>query len=162
MPGISGSSRLGVRETIVLDQRQHSREESIHPGISALVEFADGSLVDRVVTDISDTGAKVAGETHRLTVGDEYRIILIVQSHQKVVYRCVVRYIDSEAACYGIEFLSKPQLVKEEEPKPDEAIAAAATGADRGLKRCLVDGKVFPVDYCYCPFDKSNLVLEEC
>ena len=85
-----------------------------------------------------------------------------MQTYQKVAYRCVVRYIDPQAACYGIEFLSKPQLVEEEESKPDEAVAAESIGLDRGLKRCPVDGKVFPVDYCYCPFDKSNLVLEEC
>lgn len=146
----------------MLEQRQNPREESIRPGISTLLEFADGSLLDGVVIDISDSGAKIAGEAHRLAVGEEYRIILVVQSHQKVAYQCVVRHIDPEAACYGIEFLSKPQLVEKEEPKPDEAVAAATTGANRGLKRCPVDGKVFPVDYCYCPFDKSNLVLEGC
>jgi len=143
-----------------LEQRQNPREESIRPGISTLLEFADGSLLDGVVIDISDIGARVAGEAHRLAVGDEYRIILIVQSHQKVAYRCVVRHIDPEAAYYGIEFLSKPQPVEEEKPKPD--VAVAPTNAARGLKRCPTDGKVFPVDYCYCPFDKSNLVLESC
>lgn len=146
----------------MLEQRQNPREESIRPGISTLLEFADGSLLDGVVIDISDAGAKVGGEANRLAVGDEYRIILVVQTYQKVAYRCVVRYIDPQAACYGIEFLSKPQLVEEEESKPDEAVAAESIGLDRGLKRCPVDGKVFPVDYCYCPFDKSNLVLEEC
>ncbi len=146
----------------MIEQRQNPREESIHPGISTLLEFADGSVLDGVVIDIADTGARVAGEAHRLVVGDEYRIILVVLSHQKVAYRCVVRYIDAEAACYGIEFLSKPQLVEKEEPKPDETVAAKPTGGDRGLKRCPVDGKVFPFDYCYCPFDKSNLVLETC
>ena len=146
----------------MLEQRQHPREESIHPGISTLLEFADGSLLDGVVIDIADTGARIAGEARGLAIGDEYRIILVVQSHHKVAYRCVVRHVDPEAAYYGIEFLSKPQLVEKQEPEPGDAAAAAPTGADRGLKRCPVDGKVFPVDYCYCPFDKSNLVLEGC
>ncbi|MCH8150381.1 MAG: PilZ domain-containing protein [Planctomycetes bacterium] len=146
----------------MLDQRQQPREESIRPGISALLQFADGSLLDCVVIDISDTGAKIAGETHRLATGDEYTIVLVVQSHQKVSYRCIVRHIDPESACFGIEFLSKPQIVKKEEPKPDEVPAVHSTIAGRGLKRCPVDGKVFPVDYCYCPFDKSNLVLDGC
>ena len=146
----------------MLEKRQYPREDSIHPGISTLLEFADGSLLDGVVIDISDIGARVAGEADGLAIGDEYRIILIVQAYQKVAFRCVVRHIDPEAACYGIEFLSKPQLVEKEEPNPDEVVAAASIGPDRGLKRCPVDGKVFPVDYCYCPFDKSNLVLEEC
>ncbi len=146
----------------MLEQRQHPREESVRPGISTLLEFADGSLLNGVVIDISDTGARVAGEADGLALGDEYRIVLIVQAYQKVAFRCVVRHIDSEAACYGIEFLSKPQLVKKKETNTDEAVAAESTGAERGLKRCPVDGKVFPVDYCYCPFDKSNLVLEGC
>lgn len=145
-----------------MEQRQHLREESVRPGISTLLEFADGSRLDGVVIDISDTGARVAGESHGLAIGHEYRIILIVQAYQKVAFRCVVRHIDPQAACYGIEFLSKPQLVEEEEPNPDEALAAVPTVTDRGLKRCPVDGKVFPFDYRYCPFDKSNLVLEEC
>jgi hypothetical protein len=146
----------------VLEQRQHLRDASIRPGISTLLEFADGSRLDGVVIDISDTGARVAGESHGLAIGDEYRIILIVQAYQKVAFQCVVRHIDPQADCYGIEFLSKPQIVEEKEPNPDETVAAESTGADRGLKRCPVDGKVFPVDYCFCPFDKSNLVLEEC
>ena len=91
----------------MLEQRQQEREDSVHPGISALLEFADGSLLDGVVIDISDTGAKVAGEPQRLTVGDEYRITLIVQAYQKVVFRCVVGLIDTVAACFGIEFISK-------------------------------------------------------
>ena len=52
----------------MVEQRQHQREESIRPGISALLKFADGTLLDGVVIDISDTGAKVAGEVHRLAV----------------------------------------------------------------------------------------------
>lgn len=146
----------------MFDKRQHPRDESIRPGISVLLQFADGSCLDGVVIDISDTGARIAGETHRLAIGDEHSIILVVQSHQKVSYQCVVRHIDPEAACFGIKFLSKPQIVKEEEPKPDEVTAVQSTSADRGLKRCPIDGKVFPVDYRYCPFDKSNLVLDGC
>ena len=141
------------------DQRRHARDDAINPGISCLLELPNGDTVDGVVIDISDTGARISGETKGLQIGSEYRITLVVQSYQKVAYHCVVRHIDADAAFYGIEFRSRPELVK---AVAEDPAGAQRSSLDNDVKRCPVDGRVFPTDYRYCPFDKSCLVLESC
>jgi|GEM_PF-6532773 len=139
------------------DQRRYTRDDTVNPGISCLLELPSGDSVDGVVIDISDTGARVSGVTDGLQIGSEYRITLVVQSYQKVAYHCIVRHIDAAASFYGIEFITRPEIVK---PVADEPVQAHSGRSEKDVRRCPVDGRVFPVDYRYCPFDKSNLVLE--
>lgn len=141
------------------DQRKHARDGDISPAISCLLELPGGRKLDGVVIDISDTGARIAGTTRGLQIGAEYRIILVVQAYQKVAYQCVVRHINADAAFYGIQFASRPQIA---EPDAEDAAGAQSGKLTGNVKRCPVDNRVFPVDYRYCPFDKSNLVLENC
>ncbi len=139
------------------DQRRYARDDAVNPGISCLLEHPSGVAIDGVIIDTSDTGARISGATEGLEIGSEYRITLVVQSDQKVVYHCVVRHLDADGAFYGIEFRSGPGVVK---PAAEDPATAQQGSLENEVKRCPVDGRVFPTDYLDCPFEKSCLVLE--
>ena len=143
---------------MMFEQRREFRDEEIRPAISCFVATTDGTIFEGVIVDISDTGARIAGRNEGLSVGDEIEITLVVQSYQKVIYRCVVRHVDSEQGFCGIEFLSKPSLVKQN--SSDGAASTKKYEDPSGTMRCPLDGKLFPRDYRFCPFDQAKLVCE--
>ena len=143
----------------MLERRQVEREEGVFPAVSSFVELPDGTVLEGVVADMSDTGARITGSTTGLNVGDEIQITLVVQSFQKVAYRCEVRHLDPAGAFYGIVFKSKPHPVEEEAPCLVGEPNTPPQG--RRLKRCPIDGKLFPSEYLHCPFDKTDLVWQK-
>jgi c-di-GMP-binding flagellar brake protein YcgR len=93
------------------DQRKAIRDERVMPAVSCFAELADGTQHEGVVTDLSDTGARISGAVAGLADGDEIQLVLVVQQ-QKIVYRCVVRHVNSSERFYGVEFKSRPKPVQ--------------------------------------------------
>jgi len=98
------------------DHRQAHRDELLNVGITAFAELPDGQVLEGVVRDVSDGGARISGPTEGMSVGDELRVVLVIDRDQKVAHVCDVRHVDHETESYGVAFKSKPQLL--EGPNP--------------------------------------------
>lgn len=95
------------------EKRQTNREKTPSPPISTFVKFSDGTVLEGVVQDISDRGARISGPVKGLRAGDEVQLVLVVQGDQKIRYRCEVKHVDGAKSFYGLVFESRPQLIKE-------------------------------------------------
>ena len=93
------------------EHRDTYRDTLLGAGITAFAETPDGRVLEGVVRDVSDGGARISGPTDGLHIGDEIRIVLVIDSDQKVAHICEVRHIEVEECTFGIEFKSKPQLL---------------------------------------------------
>ena len=91
------------------EQRRNMREEDITPPISCLAELSDGTVLEGVVHDLSDVGARVSGNISSLRPGDHIRLVLVVQSDQKVVYQGEVKHVDPQGRFFGLAFTSGPK-----------------------------------------------------
>ncbi len=94
------------------EQRRTVRETDVVPPISCLIERPDGSTLEGIVQDLTDFGARVSGNTTGLSSGDQIRLVLVVQSDQKVTYQAEVRHVDTAGRSYGLVFTSRPQLMR--------------------------------------------------
>lgn len=92
--------------------RERQRDEEVTPAITCFVELSDGTALEGVVTNVSDTGAKISGSTSGVSVGDEIRVVLVIHPQQKVAYRCDVMHVDTAAGFYGIRFKSAPEPIE--------------------------------------------------
>lgn len=93
------------------ENRTTYRDTLLSTGITAFAETPDGQVLEGVVRDVSDGGARISGPTDGLHIGDEIRVVLVIDCDQKVAHICEVRHIDAEGRNFGIEFKSKPQLL---------------------------------------------------
>jgi hypothetical protein len=142
----------------MFEKRKAVRDDDVRPAISAFVELPDGKKLEGLVVDVSDTGARVAADATDLKVGDEAVLTLVIQAHQKVVCRCQVKHIEPNKAQFGVNFISKAQVIKEKPADPAGQRRSEATPAFEGPKLCPVDGRRFPGDYRFCPFDRAELI----
>ncbi len=117
------------------EQRASRREQMVGPGVSSFTERPDGVVLEGAVKDIGDNGARIVGAATGLSVGDEIRVVFVVQFDQKVRYRGAIKHIDKAAGFYGIEFRSGP-----------EQIAAV----DRAVKRCTFCKRKYTPEWNYC------------
>jgi hypothetical protein len=93
------------------EQRKTEREHTITPPISCLLELADGTVLEGMVRDISDGGARVSASVDGLKQGDELQLALVLQFGQKIVYRAEVKHVDPQGEFFGLKFTSSPQSV---------------------------------------------------
>ena len=106
------------QQSATAENRGRVREPILGPGISSFAELSDGSVIEGILRDLSDGGAKIAGPTTGLARGAEVNVIFVIQGDQKVRYRGVVRHIDNVEKTYGVEFRSRAeQLDPEYQPK---------------------------------------------
>lgn len=94
------------------EKRRNMREEGITPPISCLAELSDGTLLEGIVHDLSDAGARVSGNISSLRRGDHVRLVLVVQSDQKVVYEGEVKHVDPQGRFFGLAFTSGPKSME--------------------------------------------------
>ena len=89
------------------EQRSTYRDIDVCLGISSFTMLQDGSYLEGVVKNVSDGGARIAGEIEGLSEGQNVDLGLVIQG-QKIRYSCVIMNIDSDVNHYGVKFLSGP------------------------------------------------------
>lgn len=95
------------------EHRKSFREQAIFPAISGLLKLSDGTTREGSITDLSDDGAKITGAVAGLKKGDKVRLVLVIQTDQKIAYECEVRHVDLGGQFCGLRFLSPPQPLEE-------------------------------------------------
>ena len=131
------------------EQRESDRETTISPPITCFTDLPDGSVLEGVVVDMSDTGARVSGDTSGLSVGDDIRLVLVVLADQKVVYHAEVRHLDSQRRFFGIRFKSGPQPLE-------------ADDTDRNKQMCCGHKQNTPFcAHCGRPLAKTRMTYAE-
>ena len=93
------------------EQRQTEREQEVTPAISCLAELPDGTVLEGVVKDLSDGGARVSTSKAGLAEGDEMQLIFVIQPDQRVVRRCQVKHVGADGKSIGLQFVSSPEPV---------------------------------------------------
>lgn len=93
------------------EQRQTGREHTITPPISCLVELPDGTVLEGMVKDISDGGARVSTSAKGLSEGDELQLVFVIQGGQKIAYRAEVKHVAPQGQFFGLKFKSSPQPI---------------------------------------------------
>lgn len=99
----------------MVEQRRSERETTISPPISCFADLPDGTVLEGVVVDLSDQGARVSGLPSGLRVGDEIRLVLVILADQRVVYRAEVKHLDVPGRFFGLRFTSGPQPLETED-----------------------------------------------
>jgi len=114
------------------EHRQANREPSF--GVTAFVHRSDGSVLEGVVQDVSDGGAKILGDPTNLKVGDAIEVVVVVQG-EKIRFTGEVKHLEPSMRSLGVHFRSGPQAVMESSSK---------------VKRCMKCRRDFPTDCNYC------------
>ncbi len=117
------------------EQRASPRDKLAGPGVSSFTETPDGMVLEGVVKDISDDGAGIIGPTTGLHADDDVRVIFVIQSDQKVMYRGVVKRIDEAGEFFGIQFTWGPEPI---------------VGVSREVKRCTYCRRTYTPEWNYC------------
>lgn len=101
------------RQTTHLERRESDRDETTDVWITCFVELRDGTVVEGVVKDFSQNGAKAVMAATSLDVGDEAKIVIVMMGDQKLQCRCEARHVDRATNTLGLRFLSRPEPVEE-------------------------------------------------
>jgi hypothetical protein len=124
-----------------VDEHREAKRELI-VGVTAFVRRSDGSVLEGVVQDVSDGGAKILGDPTGLTVGDAIDVVVVVQG-EKVRFACEVRHLEPSLRSFGVHFRTGPQPVTESPNK---------------VRRCMQCRRDFPTDCNYCSHCGQKLV----
>ncbi len=116
------------------EHRSTHREIDVCLGISSFTMLKDGSYLEGVVKDVSDGGARIAGEIEGLSVGQNVDLGLVIQG-QKIRYSCVIMHVDPDAKTYGLKFVSGPTPMEAE---------------TRKARRCIMCQKTYDPELNYC------------
>ncbi len=118
------------------ERRENAREEGITPPISCLAELSDGTVLEGLVHDLSDSGAKISGTTMDLRRGERIRLVLVIQSGEKVEYHGEVKHVDPQSNFFGLAFTSGPKRMNAD---------------DRGGRKLMCCGRKQDTPFCaYC------------
>jgi len=122
------------------EHRQAKREPSV--GVTAFVHRSDGSVIEGLVQNVSEGGAKILGDPAGLRVGDTIDVVAVVQG-ERVRFACEVRHLEPSERSLGVHFQSGPQAVTESSDK---------------VRRCMQCRRDFPTDCNYCSHCGQKLV----
>jgi len=119
----TGAVVQGDLEAIEIEEEQRSatRDKDVCVGISSFTMLKDGTYLEGVVKDVSDGGARIAGEVHGLAVGQNVDLGLVIQG-EKIRYSCVIKHIEPDAKTYGLKFIGGPSPVAPENPEARRCI----------------------------------------
>ena len=90
------------------DRRREIRELTRACDVRSQTQLPDGTVLEGVIDDVSMHGARIAGPTAGLSVGDHVKTTFVFLSNEKVGYEGVVRHVDTEGGYFGIEFTGEP------------------------------------------------------
>jgi len=122
------------------ENRQTKREPSV--GVTAFVHRSDGSVLEGVVENVSDGGAKILADPTGLKVGETIDVVVAVQG-EKVRFACEVKHLKRAVRSMGVSFRSGPQALAEPPTK---------------VRRCMQCRRDFPTDCRYCSHCGQRLV----
>lgn len=125
------------------EHRQANREPTV--GVTAFVHRSDGSVLEGVVQDVSDGGAKILCDPTDLVVGDTIDVVVVVQG-EKVRFAGEVKHLEPSVRYLGVQFRSGPQAVVESSGR---------------VKRCMQCRREFPSDCNYCSHCGQKLVARQ-
>lgn len=125
------------------EKRKAQRDANVCAGISSFTMLDDGSYLEGVAKDVSDGGARIAGEVDGLSVGQKVGLGLLIQG-QKVRYTCEIMHIDVDAKVYGLKFLDGPSTVAASEQK---------------VRYCLKCQMAFDEEFGFCGHCGSELTM---
>ena len=125
---------FNVHQTSDSERRESDREPTTDVWMSCFLELGDGTVIEGVVKNFSQGGAKIVATSAAVDVGDEARVVIVLLGDQKVQCRCEVRHVDRETNTLGLRFLSRPEPVEEVRSK-----------------RCGRCRKQFSASSNYCP-----------
>ncbi len=90
------------------DQRSTPRDITRTFGVRCLTTLVSGAVLEGLVVDCSEEGARIAGDTVGARVGDEAELVFLFLSGEKVAYRCTIKHVDPEQGTIGVMFTSDP------------------------------------------------------
>ena len=122
------------------EHRKAKREPSV--GVAAFVHRSDGSVVEGVVQNVSDGGAKIIGDPAGLKIGDTIDLVVVFQG-ERVRFACEVKHLEPSRRSLGVCFRSGPQAAAEPPNK---------------VRRCMNCRRDFPTDCNYCSHCGQKLV----
>ena len=94
------------------DQRSTLRDITRTFGVRCLTTLVSGAVLEGLVADCSESGARIVGDTMGARVGDEAEIVFLFLSGEKVGYRCSIRHVDPEQGTIGVMYTSDPIPIK--------------------------------------------------
>ena len=94
------------------ERRSTARDNTQTFGVRCLTTLADGTVLEGVVADSSEGGAKIAGDATGVRAGDEVELAFLFLSGEKVGYRCTIRHVDRGQGTFGVVFTSDPMPIE--------------------------------------------------
>ena len=93
-----------MRALFMIERRSRVRETKQERAIQTRVHLPDGINLGGTVRDLSDSGAKILGDTGGLSVGDEFALAMLLRGGCQVTMECQATHIEPGIS-FGVRFL---------------------------------------------------------
>ncbi len=103
-------------ERVEREQRDDMREGTVEREVRCRVGLPDGTILEGIVENISQGGARISGPTTGLSVADEINLVFVFLTGEEVGYNGLITHIDPGGRFFGLQFTSDPQPIKVNEP----------------------------------------------
>ncbi len=103
------------------NQRTANRETDVCTGVSCFAKLPNGDVLEGVMKDVSDGGARISGKTDGLSVGQEIGLKLVLNG-ERVGYVGIVANIAPDCLSYGARFKSGPTPITDGDTKPKRCV----------------------------------------
>ncbi len=90
------------------ERRLTARQATLDNCVRCITTLGNGCALEGRITDSSEGGARITGDTSGLHEGRQIEIDFLFVTGEKVRYRGTVKHVDAAERTYGVEFDSEP------------------------------------------------------
>ncbi|MGD2107939.1 MAG: PilZ domain-containing protein [Phycisphaerae bacterium] len=94
------------------ERRREQRQVTTDHEVRCLTELPDGTVLEGTVADYSKSGARVAGPTRGIRIGESARLTFVFPTQERVGYECSVIHVAPDGDAFGVAFSSGPTPIK--------------------------------------------------
>ena len=87
------------------EQRGSPRHTTLEMAVLVRAVHSDTIVLGGSIRDLSETGARIVGDTRGLRVGQEINVLFLMPLNRRITYPAIVKHIEPDES-YGVQFMS--------------------------------------------------------